>query len=186
MHSDPLREDSGTIIRGQVVNVGSYPHIACNFLVSDYIPTLMIDPVEMGRKIRERRDALRLSRRVVAADAGVSESYIDKLERGKFRASLEVLRRLAARLEMPMPDLIGEPDPVADNVDLGTLALVLNASMQFMFGRRVSDEGQATWELAASLYAYVREEARQGRLIADVDQLVNHMRRMQNLPLTRR
>lgn len=146
----------------------------------------MIDTMELGQKVRERREALKLSRRDLSIDAGVSESYVSHIERGRFRPSIEALRRIARRLGIPAPELLGELDPAADEIDLATLSLVLNAAMQFMFGRRVSDEGQATWELAASLYSYVREEARQGRAIDDVDRLVNHMRRMQNLPLTRR
>ena len=146
----------------------------------------MDDPTVIGPKIRSRREALNLSRRQLATEAGVSESHIGKLENGKFRPSLTALRNIARRLQIPMPELIGEPDPASDEVDLQTLALALSAAMLLINRRPVSEEGQATWELAAALYNFIRRQEREGRPIRDCDQLVRLARDMQGLPLPRR
>jgi transcriptional regulator with XRE-family HTH domain len=49
-----------------------------------------------------------------AAQAGVSKGFLSQLERGRSRASVATLRRLAAVLDVALPDLLTDPDTSAD------------------------------------------------------------------------
>lgn len=53
----------------------------------------------LGEAIRERRDALGLSQRALAAEAGVSGAFISQVENGQRQPSLGVLQQIAAALE---------------------------------------------------------------------------------------
>jgi transcriptional regulator with XRE-family HTH domain len=56
------------------------------------------DEVELGRRIREIRESRGISLRVVAGDAGVSESFISQVERGVASPSVASLRRIVGAL----------------------------------------------------------------------------------------
>jgi transcriptional regulator with XRE-family HTH domain len=55
------------------------------------------DPVAVGRRLHEAREAARLSQRELAF-AGCSAAYISRIERGERIPSLQVLRELARRI----------------------------------------------------------------------------------------
>jgi len=58
----------------------------------------------IGRAIRRRREALGLSQRGLARRAGVSQPYLSQLEAAtRGRISLDVLRRVADALDVPVP-----------------------------------------------------------------------------------
>jgi len=54
-----------------------------------------------GDFIRQQRGLARLSLRHLARLSGVSDSYLSQLERGLYRPSADVLRALAAALNLP-------------------------------------------------------------------------------------
>ncbi len=53
----------------------------------------------LGEAIRERRDALGLSQRALASEAGVSGAFISQVENGQRQPSLSVLGQIAVALE---------------------------------------------------------------------------------------
>jgi transcriptional regulator with XRE-family HTH domain len=65
-------------------------------------------PSPLGERVRTRRQALSMTAKTLAREAGVSTSYISQLERGWQRdPSLPTLRRLAGALAMDMHALMG-------------------------------------------------------------------------------
>jgi transcriptional regulator with XRE-family HTH domain len=66
--------------------------------------------LELGERVRAIRSLRRLTLREVAEAAGVSESFVSQLERGRSNASVATLQRLAAALGIEISDLFaGEP-----------------------------------------------------------------------------
>ncbi len=63
----------------------------------------------LGDAIRERRGALGLSQRALAAAAGVSGAFVSQVENGQRQPSLDVLRRLATALETSTGALLARP-----------------------------------------------------------------------------
>lgn len=71
----------------------------------------------IGRKLRERRIALGLQQKAVAAEAKVSQAYLSDIELERTVPSLGMLARIARVLGMPIlaPDLEGEsPEAVGE------------------------------------------------------------------------
>ena len=64
---------------------------------------------DLGVRLRARRTERGRSLTETAASAGVSKGFLSQLERGRTRASVATLRRLAAVLEITLPDLLAEP-----------------------------------------------------------------------------
>ena len=66
--------------------------------------------LELGERLRAIRVLRRLTLREVAESAGVSESFVSQLERGRSNASVATLQRLAAALGIEISDLFaGKP-----------------------------------------------------------------------------
>ncbi|TSD97266.1 TetR family transcriptional regulator [Skermania sp. ID1734] len=85
------------------------------------------DRAAVGNRIRNARQAARLSLRETAARLGVSPATLSAIENGKTGASITRLRAVAAALDTTVPALIGEhqsgPSPRARHradADLGT------------------------------------------------------------------
>lgn len=73
-----------------------------------------------GDHLRELRAAAGLSQEALAEKAGLHRNYIGHLERAEKTASMEVLIRLAAALDLSLPQLL-------DDFDTRTVrSLVLN------------------------------------------------------------
>jgi len=71
-------------------------------------------PVDLGERLRAIRLLRRRTLKDVAAAAGVSESFVSQLERGRSSASVATLQRLAAALGIEVSDLFapeGLPRP---------------------------------------------------------------------------
>ena len=62
-------------------------------------------PVDLGERLRAIRLLRRRTLKDVAAAAGVSESFVSQLERGRSSASVATLQRLAAALGIEVSDL---------------------------------------------------------------------------------
>lgn len=59
-----------------------------------------------GKHVQVLRKRYKLSRRDLAQRAGLTESELARLERGEIPASLDVLRRLAQALNLPLKELL--------------------------------------------------------------------------------
>jgi transcriptional regulator with XRE-family HTH domain len=64
--------------------------------------------VELGERLRAIRLLRRLTLREVAEAAGVSESFVSQLERGRSSASVATLQRLAKAVGIEISDLFAD------------------------------------------------------------------------------
>lgn len=62
--------------------------------------------IEFGKKVRERRVALRLSQEELAERAGVHRTYIGMIERAEKNITLENIEKIAKALETPLGELM--------------------------------------------------------------------------------
>ena len=60
----------------------------------------------IGIQVRELRDALRINQTSLAKAAGVSQSYLSLIEKGKRPASIPMLARISRKLGIPLALLI--------------------------------------------------------------------------------
>src|SRR5215471_8976513 len=65
--------------------------------------------VELGERLRAIRQLRRRTLKEVAGAAGVSESFLSQLERGRANATIATLQRLATALGVDVSDLFGAP-----------------------------------------------------------------------------
>jgi len=93
------------------------------------ISTDVANDVDVGERLRLIRTARRCTLREVAERAGLSESFLSQVERGRASASVASLRRIADGLGVSMADLFepsGPPQPkVLRRADRPTLAFGL-------------------------------------------------------------
>jgi transcriptional regulator with XRE-family HTH domain len=64
-----------------------------------------------ARNLRRYRRAARLSQEELAHRSDIDRTYISSLERGVYAASIDVVDRLAAALEIQAADLLVRPSP---------------------------------------------------------------------------
>lgn len=67
----------------------------------------------IGKIIRERREALRMTQVALGDQIGVTFQQVQKYERGVNRVSAATLMRVAAALDCNVADLYDDPDPTA-------------------------------------------------------------------------
>jgi transcriptional regulator with XRE-family HTH domain len=72
--------------------------------------------LELGERLRAIRLLRRQTLRDVAGAAGVSESFVSQLERGRSSASVATLQRLAAALRIEISDLFATETPAQPRV----------------------------------------------------------------------
>ena len=60
----------------------------------------------LGGRVRQQRDSVRMSRRVLAQRSNVSERYLAQLESGKGNMSIGLLRNVSIALEISLADLV--------------------------------------------------------------------------------
>lgn len=65
----------------------------------------------LGRRVREGRERLGLSRKTLSAEARVSERYLAQLEAGEGNVSIVLLRRVAAAIGTTLPEILGDGAP---------------------------------------------------------------------------
>jgi XRE family aerobic/anaerobic benzoate catabolism transcriptional regulator len=73
---------------------------------------------QIGRRVRETRIARGMSRKLLAADSGVSERYLAQLEAGLANASILVLQHVALALDVPLSRFIADDAPLARAVSV--------------------------------------------------------------------
>ena len=61
-----------------------------------------------GRDVRTRRESRNLSQEELAALAGIHRTYISSIELGKVRVGLEIAKKVAVGLSVPLSELIAE------------------------------------------------------------------------------
>jgi len=66
------------------------------------------DAVKLGKAIRRRREALKVSQDVFADMAGMHRSYAGFVERGHQNLTLDTMTRIAAALKVPVSTLLKE------------------------------------------------------------------------------
>lgn len=69
-----------------------------------------LDPfdVRLGSAIRARREALKITQSVLAANIGVTFQQVQKYERGTNRVAAARLMQISALLDIPASELLGE------------------------------------------------------------------------------
>jgi transcriptional regulator with XRE-family HTH domain len=60
--------------------------------------------------VRERREARALSQEELAAQAGIHRTYVSSIELGKVRLGLDVAKKVADGLGVPLSDLLAEAE----------------------------------------------------------------------------
>jgi transcriptional regulator with XRE-family HTH domain len=65
--------------------------------------------VELGERLRAIRQLRRKTLKEVAGAAGISESFLSQLERGRTNATIATLQRLTVALGIDVSDLFGSP-----------------------------------------------------------------------------
>jgi transcriptional regulator with XRE-family HTH domain len=68
------------------------------------------EPVDVGERLRKTRLRRRMTLRQVAERAGLTQSYISQLERGRVNGSIGSLQRIAAALGTTMAELFEQAD----------------------------------------------------------------------------
>jgi transcriptional regulator with XRE-family HTH domain len=63
-----------------------------------------------GRAVRRHREELGLSQEALADRAGIHRTYVSSIERGKVRLGLDIAKRVAAGLGVPLHRLIAEAE----------------------------------------------------------------------------
>jgi transcriptional regulator with XRE-family HTH domain len=61
----------------------------------------------VGRKIRELREAAKLTQEDLAHEARISTSTLSRIERGNYQPRLDTLGKLAQALKVPVAELLG-------------------------------------------------------------------------------
>jgi transcriptional regulator with XRE-family HTH domain len=67
----------------------------------------------VGLKIRGLRRQLRITQSELAARIGVQQSDLSRMERGKYRVSLDTLFRILGEFNMSVSEFFEDPAPVA-------------------------------------------------------------------------
>jgi len=68
----------------------------------------------LGRHVRDAREQRGMARKVLCQIANISERYLAALEAGEGNASVILLRRVAGALNVRLPDLVDNGQPVAE------------------------------------------------------------------------
>ena len=108
----------------------------------------------VGERVRARRAARGMTRKLLARDSGVSERYLAQLETGQGNISILLLRQIARALDMPVEALVLDgPEPPVDLVH----------TTEFLRGLPVTELGEARRVLAQH-FGGVDAEARLRRI----------------------
>jgi len=76
--------------------------------------------ITLGDRVREARAKRGQSRKLLAADSGVSERYLAQLEAGQGNVSILLLRQIASALDLPLTELLAEDASEAADLALAT------------------------------------------------------------------
>ena len=63
---------------------------------------------KMPQRIKATRKAMRLSQKELASLVGTDQAHISRIENGEVTPSTDILTRITHKLDMTLPQLIGE------------------------------------------------------------------------------
>jgi transcriptional regulator with XRE-family HTH domain len=66
------------------------------------------NPIEVGARIRNARNALNLTQEVVAERSYITSQFLSRIETGNMRASVDTYYRIAAALNLTLDDIFYE------------------------------------------------------------------------------
>ena len=72
------------------------------------------DLIELGNRIRDRRQELRLSQEKVAEKAGISVNTVSRIEGGQSAMSIEIFIKMVQILGVDADELLGEDKPITE------------------------------------------------------------------------
>ena len=75
-----------------------------------------MDRLEIGKRIKKLRESKNITKYRLAADAGVSPSYISALERGKKCPTVETLDSICFALQITLVDFLSKKDNYFDKL----------------------------------------------------------------------
>lgn len=86
--------------------------------------------MEIGERIRERRQTLRWSQEKLAEMADVSLNTVSRIEGGQSDMSIETFRRLAQSLEMSASELVGDMEVMVKDGDMQRMSVRMRRLQQ--------------------------------------------------------
>ena len=86
--------------------------------------------MEMGERIRNRRQTLRWSQEKLAEMADVSLNTVSRIEGGQSDMSIEVFRRLAQSLGMSASELVGDMEVMVKDGDMQRMSVRMRRLQQ--------------------------------------------------------
>ncbi|MBC5745614.1 helix-turn-helix transcriptional regulator [Lachnospiraceae bacterium MD308] len=72
------------------------------------------DLIELGNRIRDRRQEIRLSQEKVAERAGISANTVSRIEGGQSAMSIEIFIKMVQILDVDANELLGNARPVTE------------------------------------------------------------------------
>lgn len=109
---------------------------------------------DLRRRIRSRREELKLSQKALATRLGISYQQLQKYERGTDRISASMLVKLGHHLNCRPSELIGEGQPVASQEVLSRLEEPETAELLNLYARLPT--AQLRQDLIALLAQFAR------------------------------
>jgi transcriptional regulator with XRE-family HTH domain len=107
--------------------------------------------LELGRRLRTRRNAQGRTLASVAVDAGLSVPYVANLENGRGNPTLGALHGLARALDAPLAELLREEAAPAPPASLGEFTALPRFEREVQ--RLAREEGVAASRVRAQLLA---------------------------------
>jgi transcriptional regulator with XRE-family HTH domain len=107
--------------------------------------------LELGRRLRTRRNAQGRTLASVAVDAGLSVPYVANLENGRGNPTLGALHGLARALDAPLAELLREEAAPAPPASLGEFTAIPRFEREVQ--RLAREEGVAASRVRAQLLA---------------------------------
>lgn len=90
----------------------------------------MLDTKAMGKAIRRTRKGQLLTIEKLAEQAGISENYLGKIERGEGMPSLQTIDRIARALNVSIDSLMGNPEYDTERMFINSLMEINELSEQ--------------------------------------------------------
>ena len=90
----------------------------------------MLDTKAMGKAIRRTRKGQLLTIEKLAEQAGISENYLGKIERGEGMPSLQTIDRIARALNVSIDSLMGNPEYDTERMFINSLLEINELSEQ--------------------------------------------------------
>ena len=101
---------------------------------------MLVDNKSLGSNIRKCRQGKKMTMKQLAAIVGVSEQAISQYELGKRTIKIELLRKIATALNVPLADFVLDADDLnlatADDYDVAEIELLKSATPELLTDRQ--------------------------------------------------